>query len=199
MKIYLIRHGEIARKTAMIGRTDLGLSSQGKDEIASVASFLGSQKIGALYTSPLLRCRQSSNIIAEVCHLKPIIDEDLIEIDLGVWDGMCKKDIQRNYPHEFKHRGENLAHYRPDGGESFTDVAKRVIPCFYRIAEKEKRSTTEAIAIVAHAGVNRAFLAHIVDKPLSEIFSIPQEYGSITILSYKENFVVEKYLSVSDL
>jgi probable phosphoglycerate mutase len=76
-------------------------------------------------------------------------------------------------------RGENLESYRPPGGESFSDLASRVVPVFGSIVKNAEGGN---LLIVAHAGVNRVILCHGLGMPLANLFRICQDYGCMNIL-----------------
>ena len=84
------------------------------------------------------------------------------------------EDIQKNDPAQWERRGNDLRGFRPPEGESFADLAKRVIPAFYEICE----NTLSDTIIVAHAGVNRVILAGMMDICLKDILKIPQDYAA---------------------
>ncbi len=187
--IYLLRHGEIARpnKKMLIGQHDLPLTSKGIVQMERAAHFLAAQqpidtRIGKLITSPQARCTEGGRIIGAQLGITPEICNDFREIDLGHWDGLTKEEIERKFPGGWQARGEDLARYRPAGGESFADLAQRVIPAFTRLTENLQRD----IAIIAHAGVNRVILAFLLQMPLENIFTLTQSYGCINILQQKE-------------
>ena len=87
-------------------------------------------------------------------------------------------DIQKNYPAQWARRGNDLKGFRPPGGESFADLARRVIPAFYQICE----NTVGDIIIVAHAGVNRVILADIMAIDLNNVLQIPQDYAAGNVI-----------------
>ena len=64
-KIHLIRHGitDGNLQGKYIGVTDLPLSPDGVNELVELKGLIDYPQVGAVYTSPLLRCRQSANIL----------------------------------------------------------------------------------------------------------------------------------------
>lgn len=87
--IAFIRHGETApnRDGFMLGRADPGLTEEGRRQAERLAAALGAQRPSAVLTSPLTRARETAAPIAEACGLPTDVDERLIEIDWGTWDG----------------------------------------------------------------------------------------------------------------
>ncbi len=97
--------------------------------------------------------------------------------------GFTFGDVRQKYPAEYEKRGKDIVNYRPPGGESFADLAGRVLPAFAKIAEE----TAGNIVIVGHAGVNRVILCHLQQIDLRHLLSIKQEYGQVTVIQQSGN------------
>ncbi|HVA96721.1 MAG TPA: histidine phosphatase family protein [Candidatus Acidoferrales bacterium] len=78
--IYLIRHGEVHNPEGIIyGRLpNFGLSDKGKQELEKTADFLKDKTISQLYSSPLLRTKQSAEIIKNKLGIEEIQYSDLL-------------------------------------------------------------------------------------------------------------------------
>ena len=105
---------------------------------------------------------------------------NLREIQLGEWDGLPRDRVRQSHPDLWRARGEDLAGFRPPGGESFRDVQERVVPRVTRIAAE----TPGDACIVTHAGVIRVLICHVLQMPLTNLFRIRLDYGSVSIISY---------------
>jgi len=173
--IYLIRHGHIAatKPRRFIGRTELPLTPHGKEQITSLGKVLAGHSFDRLICSPLSRCQESGEILSRTLGTTIETENDISEIDLGAWEGLTVAEVKSEFPEEYEKRGENLAGYRPRDGESFSDLHDRVWPALLRVIE----ATTSASAVVAHAGVNRVLLCHLLGMPLENMFRLPQDYG----------------------
>lgn len=179
--IYLIRHGEISatKPRRFIGRTELPLTSHGKEQIASLGQMLARHsRFDQLVCSPLSRCLESGQILAGNLETRVETDDGLSEIDLGDWEGLTVAEVRSRFPGEYEKRGEDLLNYRPQGGESFSDLQDRVWPAMQRIIE----ATASVTAVVAHAGVNRVLLCHLLGLSLENMFQLPQDYGCYNII-----------------
>ena len=83
-------------KHILNGHHDTSLTVFGRQQIDLVAKKLTKAKIKAIYSSPLLRAKQSALIIAKVLGFKPkdiVYDLGLIERDYGVLTGQPRQDI----------------------------------------------------------------------------------------------------------
>jgi broad specificity phosphatase PhoE len=89
-RLLLVRHGETAENVG--GRLSTAapggpLSELGARQAALVAASLAARDPDAIYTSPLLRARQTADVIAARCSLVPTVVDDLAEIAVGGLDG----------------------------------------------------------------------------------------------------------------
>lgn len=179
--IYLLRHGQIEqfRPRRFVGQLDLPLTEAGKIQARNLRDFLKDIKFSRIFTSPLHRTVQTAQIVAgnRAVDITPVAA--LAEISLGAWEGLTVAEVRERFPGEYEKRGEDLAHYRPAGGESFADLARRSLPAFTRLA----REHAGPLLVVAHAGVNRVLLASLQQLPLKDLLLIPQEYCCLNIIS----------------
>jgi alpha-ribazole phosphatase len=87
--IVFARHGQTApnREGLVLGRADPDLTDEGHEQAVRLAAALANEPVTALLASPLLRTRQTADVIGEACGLPVVLDERLIEIDWGAWEG----------------------------------------------------------------------------------------------------------------
>lgn len=184
-KVYLIRHGHIdtGGEKRYIGKTDIPLSSLGKEQAQKLYEYFLTIPIETVFTSPLNRCVTTANIICESKNLKIHKIKALQEINMGVWENLPLSLIKNQSPQAFEQRGKDIEHFVPDEGESFGALSKRVLDAFYKIVT----SYEGIILIVAHAGVNRVILRHFLNISYNNIFSIEQSYANVYTLECKEN------------
>ena len=122
--ISFVRHGETAlnRDGRLQGRIDLELSERGLDQAARVAHRFATSTISAVFSSPLLRARQTAAAIAAVCGCEVEVDDRLIELDYGEWDGRPLSEMR-----EMRATGWLTdPDFAPPGGESLVAVTARV-------------------------------------------------------------------------
>ncbi len=176
--------------------------------------------LNAIYCSPLSRALKSAEIIAEPFGITPKIIPDLRERNFGIWEGMTFSEIRDKYPEEFEAWAGNPLIYCPIKGESTIEVRDRVIRALDEILNspieqkedmlidnKGKDNSLKAyhaseqdhfrinVAIVAHGGVNRIILCHIMGIPLENIFRIEQDYAAVNIIEFSEKYPVVKLLN----
>jgi alpha-ribazole phosphatase/probable phosphoglycerate mutase len=200
--LYLVRHGETegSEVKRYKGSIDVPLSEKGIEQITKLAQHMANRLNGsnslnglkAVYCSPLIRALKSAEIFAEPYGLKPIVIPDLRERSFGIWEGMSFNEIKDMYPEEFDAWAGNPLKYSPMGGESTIEVRDRVIRVLGNILSNHNE---ERIAIVAHGGVNRIILCHIIGIPLDNIFRIEQDFAAINIIEFHDKYPVVKLLN----
>ncbi|MDI6728185.1 MAG: alpha-ribazole phosphatase [Thermodesulfovibrionales bacterium] len=202
--LYLVRHGETegSEVKRYKGSIDVPLSEKGIEQMEQVAKYLNrSYKtysgLKAVYCSPLIRALKSAEIVAEPHGLKPIVIPDLRERSFGIWEGMSFNEIKDKYPEEFEAWAGNPLKYSPVGGESTLEVRDRVIIALNKILNDHNSQGARNIAIVAHGGVNRIILCHIMGIPLENIFRIEQDNAAVNIIEFWEKYPVVKALNLT--
>jgi broad specificity phosphatase PhoE len=88
-------------------------------------------------------------------------------------------------------RREPAAFVHP-GGESIARMAERTMEAWKEITVW---SEGEQIAVVGHSGVNRAILARLLDMPLTSLFKIRMDCGSMTIIDMVNRFPMVRLLN----
>jgi broad specificity phosphatase PhoE len=122
--IDFVRHGQTAhnRDGRLQGRVDLELSERGLDQAARVATRYTGMPVARIFSSPLRRAQQTAAAIAAVVGRDVVIDERLLELDYGDWDGKPLAEI----PAEQWAAWRADPHFAPPGGESLATVTARV-------------------------------------------------------------------------
>lgn len=206
--LYLVRHGETEGKDRQCyhGSTDVRLSDTGIAQIKCAAAFIArclrasspdrhnnlDNKLAAVYCSSLERAIKSAEIIAVPYGLKPIEIPDLGEISFGIWEGMTFSEIGEKHPEASAAWLANPLTYSPGGGENALQVRERVTRAMERIGAYHKGSH---ISVVAHGGVNRIILCHILGMPLENVFRIEQDYGAVNIIEFWDAYPVVKLMN----
>ena len=87
--IVFARHGQTApnRDGLVLGRADPELTEEGHRQATLLAAALAGEPVAAILTSPLLRARQTAEAVGAACGVPVAVDERLVEIDWGTWEG----------------------------------------------------------------------------------------------------------------
>jgi len=175
-RVYLIRHARPAGDGVprYLGRTDPALSAEGREEARLLGLWFQGLKAGGVYCSPLRRCVETARYLSP----DPVPVPGLEEIDMGTWEGRPRAEIRALYPADYEARGRDFAHFAPPGGESFAQAARRARAALKGILE----GSGGDVAVVAHAGVNRALLCAAAGRPLQDLMTFPQRYCGVSTL-----------------
>ena len=160
-----------------------GLAPLGQSQAEKVAAALRDRPLTAIYSSPLLRARETAEAIAKAHQLEVATEHDLIEVDPGRWEGLSWAQIEDQEPdlyHAF--REDPASHGYPDG-ENLTQVAERVAGCLERLMQSH---LGQEIAVVAHSVVNRVYLGQLLGMTLAGGRKIPQENCSLNLVRYRD-------------
>lgn len=159
---YFSRHGESLANVAGLVGCDTRLSPRGEEYALSLYKFMlkeGKTDI-QVWTSTLKRTRQTAAYFPSECCTEW---RALVEIDAGKCDGLTYKQIEEQWPEEYKMREENKFDFRYPMGESYRDVVQRLEPV---IMELERRSN---VLVVGHQAVLRCLMAYFQDVPNEEL------------------------------
>ena len=164
MILHLIRHPKpLVAPGICYGRLDISA-----ENFAAVAENLRANLQSGLpvWSSPLQRCRK----LAELLNPNVIVDERLMEMDFGAWEGRSWDDIPRP---ELDAWAADVAGYAPPGGESPLALQQRALDFVAAL------KVPEAV-IVTHAGVIRTLLAHWQGLQPARWTELVFGYGSCT-------------------
>jgi broad specificity phosphatase PhoE len=179
--IYLLRHGEVvlAERRRFVGHLDVPLSPHGEAQCARQAARLRAAGLRAVYTSDLARALRSGEIIGAPHGLVPTALPALREMDMGRWDGLTAAELEAREPAAFKDWMTRVGEYPFPEGEDVGRLTARAWPAFEAIAAEH---AAQAVAIVAHAGPNRAILCRALELPLTRLIAFGQDYAGLTVL-----------------
>lgn len=152
MKMYFVRHGQSQsnQKGTVTGQNDSPLTEEGIEQ-ANKTFLEISNDFSEIYSSDLIRCRQTAEILNKKLNLPIQYDLRLRERHFGSLAG--KKFKEMDATGEMKEKDKNQQYdYRPYGGEHVEDVKKRV---FDFISELSRKKTKGKILVVTHGGIIR--------------------------------------------
>jgi broad specificity phosphatase PhoE len=122
----------------------------------------------ALYSSDLLRARQTAEAIAQRLGLPIHLDPRLREVHLGAWEGMLGEDVALRYVAELDERRRDPVHSRPPQGETVFELAARVGQALDDIAQAHPHAN---VIVVSHGLAIAAVLCLANGRPLEQVFA----------------------------
>lgn len=175
-ELWLVRHGQTDWN--LTGRwqgqaSDApGLNETGRNQAQIASEKVKGLEISAIYSSDLLRARQTAEVIAIPFGIPVILEPRLREIDLGKWEGMLSEDIEAQYPKELAERARDPFHTPAPDGEAPFEVTERVLEA---VKEIVNRHLNEPVVIVAHGISLAVIICHAEGVPVEDVYQhIPE-------------------------
>lgn len=199
MRLYLVRHGEtdwnLQRRYQ--GQTDIPLNNTGIQQARKIAERLSKEEIHAIYSSDLIRARETAKQIALPHKLKVIANACWRELSFGDWEGLAYPEIQTKAPDELTLWESDFTRYAPPHGETLTQLAERVLPAFDELRALHAEQT---ILIVSHGGPLQIALCHALGVGFQRHWQFPISQTALSVLSlYTKGAILELYNDTSHL
>jgi probable phosphomutase (TIGR03848 family) len=179
--LLLIRHGEndFVKTARMAGRLPgVHLNERGKTQAQDLAKGLAETPLKAVYASPLERAVETAEPIAKIHKMKISLEPDLMDTDIGKWQGRSWKVLSRTKAWKVV-QGAPSRFTFPEG-ESFLQAQMRIITALDRIVTDHKPK--DLIAVVFHADPIKLALAYYLGMPLDNFQRLSIDTGSVTAL-----------------
>jgi broad specificity phosphatase PhoE len=182
--LYLVRHGatdaNLRRPYVLQGRgIDLPLNPTGAQQAERVAELLAQNSVSAVYSSPMRRALETARAIAARCRVDVVVRDELIECNVGRWEGLSWDGIREQFPEECENFQRDPSRSPYLGGETYSDVARRAVPVLEQLLERHRG---EEFAVVAHNIVNRVSVATFLGLDLSRAKEIHQANGGVNVI-----------------
>lgn len=148
-RLVLVRHGRTAWNAdgRFQGQADIALDDVGRAQASALAPVIAGLRPSAVYSSPLLRARDTAETLASGCGLSVTFDERLREINVGSWAGKRMADAVAQLPQmaEFLRTGVDFR--RSETGETASEAGERVTEALRSIAAQHADG---AVVVVGH-------------------------------------------------
>lgn len=147
MEIIITRHGQTEWNVLgkVQGLADIELNEKGIEQAKETSKILKNEKIDLIICSPLIRARQTAEIINQGRNIPIIYDEGIIERNFGEFEGINKKEF--DFVGFWSYR-QNKKYKK---AENIKDFFNRV----YGFLDKIKTEyANKRILIVAHGGIS---------------------------------------------
>src|SRR6185436_7322011 len=99
MNLYMVRHGQTAgsRENRFTGNWDPPLTAAGEAMAEAFARAYASMSWEAIYTSPMLRARQTADPLCRLTGCAPVVQDGLKEIAYGEWEGLKQEEVKARW------------------------------------------------------------------------------------------------------
>jgi len=154
--VYLARHGQTAynHEGRFQGQQEIPLDDTGRAQAAELAERAAAYGFAALWCSPLLRARETADVVAARIGLQPREDARLMETDAGDWTDLSFAEVRARSPELFDAFAAAEPGFAFPGGESFAEQDVRV-----SAALADVEAGVLPALVVCHGMVIRAALA----------------------------------------
>ncbi|GLV86633.1 bifunctional RNase H/acid phosphatase [Streptomyces lavendulae subsp. lavendulae] len=182
----LLRHGETAltpqKRFSGSGGTDPELSPAGRRQAAAVAEALAARgTVQAVVSSPLRRCRETAQAVADRLGLPVAVEEGLRETDFGAWEGLTFAEVRERFPDDLQAWLDSPKAAPTGGGESFTAVTRRVSAARDRLLSAHAART---VLLVTHVTPVKTLVRLALGAPPESLFKMELSAASLSAVAY---------------
>jgi len=186
-RVFLLRHGATASNLEVPYRlqgrgSDRPLGDAGRIQAEAAGRALSETRLVAVYASPLLRSIETAQAVATLHGLDVRIEAGIIEADIGRWENLTWAEAEERDPEHHRRFMDDPGTTPYPDGESFQDAGRRAAGA---IAEIAARHPGDAVAIVGHNILNRAYLAPLIGVPIAKARAIRQANGGINLIEFE--------------
>ncbi|PPD01451.1 MAG: histidine phosphatase family protein [Hyphomicrobium sp.] len=185
--LYFVRHGQTDwnRDARYQGQQDIPMNETGRAQARqnghALRAVMDRIATADFVSSPLARALETMTLIRTELDLPPNdfrIDDQLLELNYGHWEGRLARDIPITDPDGFKQKSQDPYHWRPIGGESYADLQSRI--------QIWLSSLNRDTVAVSHGGVSRVARGLILNLDTKDVpfLSVPQD--KILVLESRE-------------
>lgn len=191
VRLLLVRHGEVEanRSFRYLGRRDDALTNRGREQAKAVSATLEQLKIDAVVASPLRRAFETAEIIAARAGITVKVDDRLVELDFGDWDGRSRAEVvaASDGGRRMVEAWEADPTLPVPGGESLAELQQRVVALADDFAECRGGAT---VVMVSHMGAIKTLLLAALGLPLTSAARIFLDPATISVVDWGSRPVV---------
>lgn len=184
MELLLIRHGETGRPTPEAPH-EFPLSARGREQAHLLAERLAASPPEHLYSSPILRARETAEIVARRLDRQVLWEPGFREIDVGAFGELPPDDRRQRVPQLYDRDGGVLADFSPFQGEAPREFGRRVAAATREVLLARHAHSEERVAVITHGGFINAALFFLLQLPFAGIVPFSLANTSLTAVRIK--------------
>ncbi|HEY7769380.1 histidine phosphatase family protein [Longimicrobium sp.] len=184
-RIFLVRHGAtvLTAEDRFAGSIDVPLADVGREQARRLAERLRTERIAAVYASPLGRAVETASIVAAPHGLDVQTDAALREISHGRWEEMTRQEVEARFADEAAAWDADPYTFAPLGGETGLDVTARALPA---VLDLVRRHEGQTILIVSHKATIRLLLSSLLGfDPRRYRDNLDQSPAALNIVDFR--------------
>ncbi len=139
-RMYVIQTGRTTwdDQTRVESAPGAPLTASGRRDVQDAAKELASHTISIIYASSGQAEQQTARLVADALGAKVRTQNDLRELDYGLWQGLTQEEIKRRQPRLFRQWSEAPASVRPPGGETLHEAQRRLRKAMKEILKRHR-------------------------------------------------------------
>ncbi len=186
-KFILIRHGQtdMNKDQLYYGRLDVPINETGKEQAENTRKNLIELEIDydKIYSSPMKRAYETAEIV-NYKNLEIEKDDELREMDFGIFEGLSYKEIMKKYPEEMEKLKKDWKTYSYVTGENPFMLQKRALKFLEKI-DKNKNNM-----VVTHWGIICTLLSFLFSSELEGYWKYQVKNGGIVIIEFADGYPI---------
>lgn len=184
--VILVRHGQTDENVSgrISGQRPVPLNARGKEQAQLAGEVLAPLGVTHLFSSPVVRARQTADLLAE--RLQIGIEEiaDLREVGYGDWEDKHFNDIRGHaIAQQVFHDPINAVF---PNGESLPEVQQRGVRVIETVRQRYPHSV---MVLVSHGDVIRTTLAHYLGMAFNDYRRINLDNGAISVVELFDQWI----------
>jgi probable phosphomutase (TIGR03848 family) len=184
--VLLLRHARTASNSGgtLAGHQPIELDDTGREQTAALAQRLAGLPLGAVVTSPLVRCL--STLELALPEAKPVVDERLVECGYGDWEGRPLKQLAKDPLWRVVQVHPAAVRFPGPAGESMAQMSARAVAA---VRDWDSRVGAEhgpdALWLAcSHGDVIKAIVADALGMHLDLFQRLVVDPASVTVIRY---------------
>lgn len=180
-QIILVRHGQTEwnRVERFRGRADVLLNQTGLAQAELTGRRIAAEwQPSAIYAGPLSRTLRTAEAIGRCCHLPVEVEQRLVDIDYGEWQGLTPDEVRGRWPEALSAWYETPHIARIPNGETLDQLRTRAMSA---VNDLVARHLDQTIVLVSHTVVNRIILLGVLGLGNDRFWRLRQDTCAINV------------------
>ncbi|MEA5598759.1 histidine phosphatase family protein [Rivularia sp. UHCC 0363] len=187
VRLLLVRHGETDwnQQSKYQGQVDIPLNQKGQLQSEQVSDFLKDVSINKVFSSGLLRAKETAEIILQHHqHINLELNDGFKEIIHGLWQGKAEAEIEQEFPGALQRWRETPEQFKMPAGETLQQVWQRTVEVYESILDTALTNKLNTVLIVAHGVTNQILLCHILGLSPEYFWNFRQSNCCLNVIDY---------------
>lgn len=170
--LYVLRHGKTDwnEKHKLQGRTDIPLNEEGRRMARAAGLEYKDVHFDVCYASPLLRAKETAELLLEGRNIPIIEDDRLVEMSFGKYEGLENSFDYPKHPINVLFREPEKYIPEEGGGESLQELFERTGSFLKEVVEPLLQEEKDVL-IVGHGAMNSSIICQVLNKPIKEFWN----------------------------